>query len=106
MSCNVLLYDQLIVQVSLGQMTWMRTFGRYRFQRMKMRIHRAKGHEAKFVYIDGLERAAEQEDNLLLRNQLFVALTRSQAWVHLSGITDPGTPSDYLFYDEVRRGAL
>ncbi|BAS60299.1 pentapeptide repeat protein (plasmid) [Leptolyngbya boryana NIES-2135] len=67
------------------------------------RIHRAKGHEAKFVYILGLESVAQQEDNLLLRNQLFVALTRSQAWVHLSGIKDAHTYSDYLLYDEVRR---
>jgi hypothetical protein len=56
------------------------------------------------VYILGLESIAQQEDNLLLRNQLFVALTRSQAWVHLSGIKDAHTYSDYLFYDEVRRG--
>ncbi|MBD1842624.1 ATP-binding domain-containing protein [Cyanobacteria bacterium FACHB-63] len=67
------------------------------------RIHRAKGHEAKFVYIVGLEAVAQQEDNLLLRNQLFVALTRSMAWVHLSGIQDPDTHTDYVFYEEVRR---
>lgn len=67
------------------------------------RIHRAKGHEAKFVYVIGLESVAQQEENVLLRNQLFVALTRSMAWVHLSGIKDPHTHADYLFYDEVRR---
>jgi superfamily I DNA and RNA helicase len=50
-----------------------------------------------------LESVAQQEENLLLRNQLFVALTRSMAWVHPSGIQDPHTHADYLFYEEVRR---
>jgi superfamily I DNA and RNA helicase len=65
-------------------------------------MYRAKGHEAPMVYILGLEFVAQDEGNIKLRNQLFVALTRSMAWVHLSGITDPDTHSDYLLYDEVR----
>lgn len=67
------------------------------------RIHRAKGHEAKMVYIVGLEFVAQAEDDPILRNQLFVGLTRSMAWVHLSGIQEPMTQTDYLFYDEVRQ---
>lgn len=65
------------------------------------RIHRAKGHEAKMVYIVGLEFVAQAD--ACLRNQLFVAMTRSMAWVHLSGIQDPSTQTDYLLYDEMRR---
>ncbi len=67
------------------------------------RMYRAKGHEAPMVYVLGLELVAQDENNLKLRNQLFVALTRSTAWVHLSGIQDPNTQSDYLLYDEVRQ---
>lgn len=66
------------------------------------RIHRAKGHEAKMVYIIGLEYLAQAENNAFLRNQLFVAMTRSMAWIYLSGLRDSNTQSDYLLYDEVR----
>ena len=66
-------------------------------------IYRAKGHEAPMVYVVGLELVAQDESNLALRNQLFVALTRSMAWVHLSGIKDPDTHTNYLLYDEMRR---
>lgn len=66
------------------------------------RIHRAKGHEAPMVYVVGLELVAQDESNLQLRNQLFVALTRSMAWVHLSGIKETRTHSNYLLYDEMR----
>lgn len=67
------------------------------------RIHRVKGHEAPMVYIVGLERIAQDESNLSLRNQLFVALTRSLAWVHLSGIREPQTGTNYLLYEEIRQ---
>jgi superfamily I DNA and RNA helicase len=67
------------------------------------RMYRAKGHEAPMVYVLGLELVAQDENNLKLRNQLFVALTRSTAWIHLSGIQDPNTLSDYLLYDEMRQ---
>jgi superfamily I DNA and RNA helicase len=70
------------------------------------RMYRAKGHEAPMVYILGLELIAQNEDNVALRNQLFVALTRSMAWIHLSGIKDPDTHSDYLLYDEVKKVIL
>lgn len=67
------------------------------------RIHRAKGHEAPMVYVVGLELVAKDESSLTLRNQLFVALTRSMAWVHLSGIKEPQTVTNYLLYDEMRQ---
>lgn len=67
------------------------------------RMYRAKGHEAPMVYVLGLELVAQDENNLALRNQLFVALTRSMAWVHLSGIQDPDTKADYLLYTEMQK---
>ncbi|MDR9403855.1 MAG: ATP-binding domain-containing protein, partial [Halothece sp. Uz-M2-17] len=61
------------------------------------RIHRAKGQEADLVYIVGLDQIAKDEGNLYLRNQLFTAITRTRAWVTLSGV---GT---YPFYEEVQQ---
>ena len=58
-------------------------------------IHRAKGQEADLVYIIGLDQIAQDESNLYLRNQLFVALTRTRAWVNISGI------GDYFLYQEL-----
>ncbi|MBD2313679.1 pentapeptide repeat-containing protein [Desertifilum sp. FACHB-1129] len=61
------------------------------------RIHQAKGQEADMVYLIGLDGIAKNEQDLTLRNQLFVALTRSRAWVSLSGI------GRYPFYQEVQQ---
>ena len=61
------------------------------------RIHRVKGHEAAMVYIVGLDEIAKNESNIQLRNQLLIALTRSRAWVNLSGI------GSYPFYEEFRK---
>jgi superfamily I DNA and RNA helicase len=58
-------------------------------------IHRAKGQEADLVYLVGLDNIAKDESNLYLRNQLFVALTRSKGWVYLSGI------GNYSLYKEL-----
>ncbi|MEM8780925.1 MAG: pentapeptide repeat-containing protein [Cyanobacteria bacterium P01_G01_bin.49] len=60
------------------------------------RIYRAKGQEADMIYIVGLDHIAKEEDNLFLRNQLFVAITRSRGWVNLSGI------GNYGFYQELK----
>jgi len=60
------------------------------------RIHRAKGQEADMVYIVGLDQIAKDEGNLYLRNQLFTAITRTRAWVTLSGI------GAYPFYEELQ----
>ncbi|MEC4986833.1 MAG: pentapeptide repeat-containing protein, partial [Oscillatoria sp. PMC 1076.18] len=61
------------------------------------RIHRAKGNEADMVYIIGLDNLAKEENNLHLRNQLFIALTRARGWVNLSGI------ESYPFYQEMQQ---
>jgi len=57
-------------------------------------IHRAKGQEADLVYLVGLDRIAES-DNIALRHQLFTALTRTRAWVNISGV------GDYPLYQEL-----
>jgi len=61
------------------------------------RIHRAKGNEAAVVYIIGVDQVAREEANPRMRNQLFVALTRSKGWVHLSGT------GKYDMYDEIEK---
>jgi superfamily I DNA and RNA helicase len=61
------------------------------------RIHRAKGNEADMVYIVGVDNVAKDESNIRLRNQLFIALTRTRAWVKLSGI------GVYPMYEEIQR---
>jgi superfamily I DNA and RNA helicase len=61
-------------------------------------IHRAKGQEADLVYLVGLDRIAESDnksDNICLRHQLFTALTRTRAWVNISGV------GDYPLYQEL-----
>lgn len=60
-------------------------------------IFRAKGNEAFMVYVVGLDKIGEREDDFVLRNQLFVALTRTRAWLNVSGI------NEYPLYDEYRR---
>ena len=57
-------------------------------------IHRAKGQAADLVYLIGLDQIAADEGNLYLRNQLYVALTRTRAWVNISGI------GNYPLYQE------
>jgi superfamily I DNA and RNA helicase len=61
------------------------------------RIHRAKGNEADMVYVIGFDCIAKHESNLSLRNQLFVALTRTKGWLKLSGT------GAYPMYDEMWR---
>lgn len=60
------------------------------------RVARAKGNEADMVYVVGLEQVARHESEVSLRNQLFVALTRTRGWACLSGV------GDYPIYDEIR----
>lgn len=59
------------------------------------RIHRAKGHQADQVYLVGLDKIAENESNIFLRNQLLIAITRARAWINISGI------GVYSLYQEV-----
>ncbi|WP_429713162.1 ATP-binding domain-containing protein [Bacillus rhizoplanae] len=61
-------------------------------------IHRAKGNEAHIVYVVGFDLIACEENNIQLRNQLFVALTRARGWATLTGI-DSYSP----MYDEMKR---
>lgn len=60
-------------------------------------VERAKGNEAEMVYLVGLDNIAYNESNLKFRNQLFVALTRTKAWLNLSGI------GNFPFYEEVQK---
>ncbi len=50
-------------------------------------IHKAKGNEAYSVYIIGVD-FLFRNPTLLKRNRLFTAITRSKAWVTLTGIGD------------------
>ena len=58
--------------------------------------YRAKGNEAYMVYVIGLDKVAEDEANFALRNQLFVALTRTKGWLDISGI------GNFAMYDEFK----
>ncbi|WP_227133190.1 nuclease-related domain-containing DEAD/DEAH box helicase [Halorubellus salinus] len=63
------------------------------------RINRAKGNEAASVHVAGVDRVADsgrRADLVTRRNELFVALTRTQAWASLSGVDDP-------IFEEVER---
>lgn len=61
------------------------------------RVHQAKGNEADMVYVIGLDNIAKDEGNLALRSQLFIALTRTRAWVNISGI------GYYWLYQELEK---
>ena len=50
-------------------------------------IHRAKGNEAAMVYIINAHDCHSRKRNLShIRNRLFTAMTRSKAWVRVSGV--------------------
>jgi superfamily I DNA and RNA helicase len=59
-------------------------------------VTRAKGNEAEVVYVVGLDSIALREASPEARNELFVALTRSRGFAHLSGI------GSHAFYREVQ----
>lgn len=53
------------------------------------RINRAKGNEAAMVYVTGLEYVDDvSSGNPLVqrRNEIFVAMTRTRGWCHISGV--------------------
>jgi len=63
------------------------------------RINRAKGNEAASVHVAGVDRVADggrRADPVTRRNELFVALTRTQAWASLSGV-------EHEVFEEVER---
>ena len=62
-------------------------------------VHRAKGHEAPFVFVLRLDQLARQEGHVASRNQLFVALTRARGLCRVSGLTPAG---DALFAELAR----
>jgi len=61
------------------------------------RVTRAKGNEADMVYVFGFDNVAKNADDVNLRNQLFVALTRARGWVTLTGI------GYHPMYDEMKK---
>lgn len=48
-------------------------------------INKAKGNEAGMVYIIGADTIFINRDNVLLRNKLFTAITRTKGWVTITG---------------------
>lgn len=55
-------------------------------------IYRAKGNEAPMVYVPDAQYAASQFNAITRRNILFTAITRSRAWVRLTGWGEQVTP--------------
>jgi superfamily I DNA and RNA helicase len=51
-------------------------------------IHRAKGNEAPMVYVIDAQYAARDFNTVTRRNTLFTAITRSRAWVRVTGWGD------------------
>ncbi len=49
-------------------------------------VYRAKGNEAASVYIVGVDSVFENKDSIRERNKIFTAMTRTKAWVNLSGV--------------------
>lgn len=49
-------------------------------------IHQVKGNEAESVYVIGADKVAENEADVQVRNHLFVGMSRSRGWLHLSGV--------------------
>jgi len=60
-------------------------------------INRAKGNEADHVYLVSLDYIARNDESINLRNRLFVGMTRTRAWVTMTGI------GSYPLYDEIKR---
>ncbi|MDR3403550.1 MAG: ATP-binding domain-containing protein [Chthoniobacter sp.] len=68
-------------------------------------VRRAKGNEAPMVYVVGLDALSEsggtRREVVCARNTFFVALTRAQAWVSLSGV-EKG-PAVAAIFEEIRK---
>lgn len=68
-------------------------------------IRRAKGNEAPMVYVIGLEALTSHkkgwDEVIRARNSLFVALTRAQAWISLSGVNRDAAAQ--TLFEEIRR---
>ncbi|MFM6402384.1 ATP-binding domain-containing protein, partial [Planktothrix sp.] len=57
-------------------------------------VFRAKGNEASLVYVYGFENIASSSDIVKQRNIAFTAMTRTKAWLNLTGV---GENSKLLF---------
>jgi len=62
-------------------------------------VYRAKGNEAGSVYILGVDRIYENKDSVIERNKIFTAITRSKAWVTITGMK----PEGILFEKEIQK---
>ncbi|MFC3861530.1 ATP-binding domain-containing protein [Deinococcus antarcticus] len=67
-------------------------------------VHQAKGNEAESVYVIGADKIAQNEGDVQIRNHLFVAMSRSKGWVHLSGINIQGTSFAKEIEEVLRQG--
>jgi superfamily I DNA and RNA helicase len=64
------------------------------------RVNRAKGNEAAAIYVLGIGQVDKEwrpKSTVQRRNEAFVAITRSRAWCHITGIDD-----DTSIFDELR----
>jgi len=62
--------------------------------------YRAKGNEAYWVFLVGLENIAQNESDIGLRNQLFTAMTRTKGWLWIGGIKAENG-QEYSLYQEL-----
>jgi superfamily I DNA and RNA helicase len=62
-------------------------------------VYQAKGNEAPVVFVVGLDSLYPQRELRVGRNKLFTAMTRSRAWVRLSGV---GSAAKF-FLDELEK---
>lgn len=51
-------------------------------------IYNAKGNESGSVHITGIDSVFSSKNDITERNKIFTAMTRSMAWVNLSGVGD------------------
>ena len=81
------LYDRQIRCHLAGVDTRADTFRRSKPSVTLTGVHRAKGNEAGMIYVVNAERGLANKVNLTsIRNRLFVAITRSTAWVRVLGV--------------------
>lgn len=58
-------------------------------------MNQAKGNEADFVFVAGLDAIGEKDQEINERNSLFTAMTRTKGFLHMSGL------GDYPLYAEI-----
>ncbi|RZT15562.1 DEAD/DEAH box helicase [Fictibacillus sp. BK138] len=65
-------------------------------------VYRAKGNESAAVYVIGADSLSNGRYDILSRNKLFTAFTRSKAWLSLSGV---GTNFNYII-EEINKAKI